>query len=127
MKHLNAKNKGEIIYDYENDILLFKTKDRDYLKSIEYDNFAVVIDTKGFITGIQIFDASKIFKLQKFALRNIKQFEFNAKFEDQVMNIQLRFAAVMRNKAKITQGQDFIRDAIDSTLKNSETLATIAA
>lgn len=126
MRHLDARNKGETAYDYQHDILIFKTKDRDYLKSLEYENFVVDIDREGFITGIQIFDASKTFKLQKFALKNIRHFEFSARFVDRVMNIRLRFAAVTRNRSRITQGQDFVREAIDTGLRNSETLASTA-
>ena len=29
-KHLEAKGKGECIYDHANDMLLFKIKNRDY-------------------------------------------------------------------------------------------------
>ena len=43
-RHLAAEGKGEYTYDYLNDILLFKIKDRDYLKSLDFDNLIVDID-----------------------------------------------------------------------------------
>ncbi len=126
MKHLNAKGKGEYSYDYRNDILLFKVKDRDYMKSLDFDNLVVDIDKEGFITGLRIFDASKIFRLQKLALKNLKNFEFSAKIEKRIVSIQLRFNSILRNKSTIKQGQDFIREALRSKINDSEVLCTVA-
>ena len=125
-KHLDARGKGEYTYDYPNDILLFKTKDRDYAKSLEFGNLIVDIDTEGFITGLRLFDASKILKLSKITLKNLKQFEFNADVEDKIITIKLRFACMVRNAPKIIQGQDFIREAISSSIPNSEVVCTVA-
>ena len=125
-KHLDARGKGEYTYDYINDIMLFKIRDRDYLKSIDFGILVVDIDTKGFVTGLRIFDASKVFKLSKLALKNIKQFEFNSKVENKVLTIQLRFMSVLRNKPVIKHGQDFIREALQSEIKDSEVVCTIA-
>ena len=126
-KHLDAKGKGEFSYDYRNDILLFKTKNRDYQKSIDFDNFTLDIDTKGFITGIRIFDASKIFGLSKMALNNIKQFEFNTRAEEKVITIQLKFMSVLRNKPQIIGGENFVREAFRSKIEDSELICTAAA
>ena len=125
-KHLDARGKGEYTYDYRNDILLFKIKDRDYAMSIEFENLIVDIDKEGYITGLRIFDASQIFKLSKLALNNIKGFEFNSKVEDKVITIQLRFTSVLRNKPVIKHGQDIVREASDSHIKNSEVFCTVA-
>src|SRR3989338_1676025 len=38
-KHLDGTGKGEFLYDYNNDILMFKIKDRDYKNSVEFQNF----------------------------------------------------------------------------------------
>ena len=88
-KTLNAKGKGEYKYDYDNDILLFKIKNRDYLKSIEFENITLDMDTEGYITGIRIFDASKILNVTKIALRKISQFEFSTKVEKNVVFVKL--------------------------------------
>jgi len=125
MRHLKAPGKGEYSYDYRNDILLFRIRDRKYAISVEFDNFIVDIDEEGFITGLRIFDASKIFKLSKVALNNLKDFEFHAKAENGVISVQLRFDCVVRN-AVIKQGHDFVREAEDSHIKNSEVLCTVA-
>ena len=125
-KNLDAKGKGEYSYDYRNDILLFKIRDREYSLSIDFDNLIADIDIEGFITGLRIFDASRVFKLSKMALNNVRAFEFNTKVEDKIITIQLRFTAVLRNKPVIKQGQDFVREALGSQIKNSEVLCTVA-
>ena len=125
-RHLAAEGKGQYTYDYVNDILLFKIKNRDYLKSLDFDNLIVDIDKEGFITGMRIFDASKIFNIPKLALKNIKSFRFNARVEDKKVAIQLEFIPVLRNKPLIKQGQNLVREAIGSEIKNSEVVCTVA-
>lgn len=125
-RHLDARGKGEYTYDFRNDILLFKIKDRDYAMSIEFENLIVDIDKEGFITGLRIFDASQVFRLTKLALNNVKRFEFNTKVENKIITIQLRFISVLRNRPVIKHGQDIIREASDSHIRNSEVLCTIA-
>ena len=125
-RHLDAKGKGEYDYDYKNDLLSFKIKNREYLKSFDFGNLIVDIDKDGFITGLRIFDASKIFNISKLALKNVKQFEFNTSFEDRIIKIQLRFVPVLRNKPLIKQGQDFEREALHSKIEDSKVVCTIA-
>lgn len=125
-KHLDARGKGEYTYDYRNDILLFKIKDRYYSMSIEFENLIVDIDKEGYITGLRIFDAAQVFRLSKLALNNVKRFEFNTKVEDKVITIQLRFMSVLRNMPVIKHGQDIVREVSDSHIKNSEVLCTVA-
>jgi len=75
--YLNAKGKGEADYDYANDILFFKIKDREYSHSIELEDIVLDIDVSGIITGIQIFAASNMFQIEKEALQNNKKFIFS--------------------------------------------------
>jgi len=76
MKHLDAKGKGEMDYDYSNDILFFKVKNRDYDHSIELEDVVLDVDKEGYTTGIQIFGASKMFDVDKDSLRNVRKWEF---------------------------------------------------
>ena len=125
-KELNAKGKGQYDYDYANDILYFKIKDRDYSQSLDFGNLIADIDKEGFITGLRIFDASKIFGIPKLALKNVREFEFKTSAEDNVIKIQLKFIPVIRNKQLIRQGQDFERALTDSEIENSKVVATVA-
>jgi hypothetical protein len=110
MRELSAVGKGEYVYDYDNDILLFKVKDRDYLKSIDFGNLIVDIDKEGFATGLRVFDASLVFDLEKHALKSVKSFSFIATSESGLVSIKLKFVVISRNK-QISCGQDFVREA----------------
>ncbi|HIH04810.1 TPA: DUF2283 domain-containing protein [Candidatus Woesearchaeota archaeon] len=124
-KHLNARGKGEHTYDFTNDILLFKIRDREYQGSLEFENMVVDVDKEGFITGMRIFDASKVFAIRKEALRQIREFEFNARVEDKVITIQLKFVPIYRNKPMIKQGQNIVRQAQEN-IRDSEVMCTVA-
>jgi len=124
-KMLDAKGKGEYIYDYKNDMMIFKIKDRDYAQSLEFENLVVDIDTEGYITGLRVFDATKVFNFSKLALHSINNFEFNAEIEDNIINIRLSFIANLRNKPITMGSQNFNRQIVDLTMADSQVLATV--
>lgn len=97
-RHLNGTGKGEFLYDFNQDILMFKVKDRDYKISAEFQNFVADIDTEGFVTGVRIFDASKVFGMDKFTLKNIIHWGFKAIIDSGMITIRLTFAGKVRNK-----------------------------
>lgn len=125
-KNLDARGQGEYLYDYKNDIMVFKVKNREYSHSLDFENLIVDIDAEGYITGLRIIDASTIFKLSKIALNSVKGFEFNSQTEDKIINIQLRFMAVLRNKPIVKQGQDFVREALNSNITDSKVVCTVS-
>ncbi len=92
------KGKGEFIYDYKYDILTFKMQNRNYKKSIEFQNFVIDIDDKNYITGTRIFDASKVFKIDKYVLKNIISGQFKAEVQNKIITITLNFVGKKRNK-----------------------------
>jgi uncharacterized protein YuzE len=95
-KHLTGK--GEMDYDYANDILFFKIKDRDYSFSLEFQNMVIDVDKEMFITGIQIFEASKFLNMSKVNLREIPKWRFYTKIEDNVIEVRLNYHLKIRNK-----------------------------
>ena len=95
-RHLEAE--GEMSYDYVNDILLFKIKDREYDYSIEFQNMVIDIDNEQFIVGIQIFDASEFLKIGKEHLRKITNWKFKAKLQGNEFRIELYYQVIIRNK-----------------------------
>ena len=97
-KHLDGTGKGEFLYDFTNDILMFKVKDRDYKISAEFQNFVADIDTEGFVTGIRVFDASRVFGIDKYTLKNIVKWRFDAFIEEGMITIRLNFVGKVRNK-----------------------------
>lgn len=126
------KGKGEVDYDFSNDILFFKTKDRKYAKSIELDNIVLDIDSKGFITGVQIFGASKFLKIEKIKLRDIPDWNFHTKTEKvrengkTVTKVEIRIEFSMRVRNKLVQKNPIIMpQPISEQLPDSE-LACVA-
>ena len=97
-KERTLEAEGEMDYDYVNDILLFKVKDREYDFSIEFQNMVVDVDSEQFIVGIQIFDASKFLKIGKEHLRKITKWQFKAKLRENEFRIDLYYQVVVRNK-----------------------------
>ena len=111
--------KGEVSYDYKNDTLFFKIKDREYAKSVDFEDLVLDVDKDGFITGIQIFDVSKLLKIDKETVRHIRNWEFHAKCENNVISLNLMFEMVKRNKVLVERGHNLIREST-SPLQNSE-------
>lgn len=97
-KHLDGTGKGEFLYDFNNDILMFKIKDRDYKISAEFQNFVADVDTEGFVTGIRVFDASKVFGVDKYTLKRIVRWRFDTFVEKGMITIRLSFVGQVRNK-----------------------------
>ena len=95
-RHLEAE--GEMDYDYVNDILFFKIKDREYAFSIEFQNMVIDIDGEKFIVGIQIFEASKFLRMSKVNLREIPKWKFSSKLENNTIEIRLDYQLKVRNK-----------------------------
>ena len=97
-RHLNGTGKGEFLYDFNNDILMFKIKDRAYDISAEFQNFVADVDAEWFVTGIRIFDASKVFGVDKYTLKNIIKWRFETFVESGTITIRLSFVGKVRNK-----------------------------
>ena len=118
------KGKGEADYDFKQDILFFKTKDREYKKSIELDNIVLDIDEEGFIVGIQIFEASKFLNLKKDMLLSIPTWQYQATFYEGRIEVRLMFQIKVRNK--IIEKNPIIMQQIQENLPNSELVCTVS-
>lgn len=123
MKPKTLKAKGEVDYDYQHDIILFKIKNRDYVKSIELNNLVLDIDKEGFITGIQIFKASNFFNLTKNALLKIPQWQYLATVDSGRIEIRLAFKVTVRNK--IIEKNPIIVQETNEPLPNSEIMCDV--
>lgn len=97
-RHLDGIGKGEALYDYKYDIFTFRIKDRNYKKSVEFQNFVADIDDENFITGIRIFDASKVFNVKKILLKSIYHVDFKARLENNAVMITIKFVIMLRNR-----------------------------
>lgn len=97
-RHLDARGKGELSYDYVHDVLIFKIKDRDYKMSVEFQNFAIDIDSEDFVTGIRIFDVSKVSGLKRIVFKNLIHGEFKASIKDKIISVRLNIVGKLRNR-----------------------------
>ena len=119
MTEKRLEGKGEVDYDFKHDILFFKTKDREYYKSIELlDNLVVDVDKKGFLTGIQIFDAAEYLNIDKKSLLSIPNWQFTINVHENIIEIRLVFQIKVRNK--IVEKNPIISQQINQKLPNSE-------
>jgi len=89
---------GEMDYDYVNDILFFKVKNREYDFSIEFQNMVIDVDKEQFVVGIQIFEASKFLRMSKINLREIPKWQFKSKIEEGIIELRLNYQLQIRNK-----------------------------
>jgi uncharacterized protein YuzE len=112
------KEKGESDYDYRQDILFFKTAERDYARSIELNNLVLDVDKEGFIVGIQIFEASGFLDLSKDALLSVKHWHFEATVNEGKIEIRLVFNVVVRNKT--IEKNPIIMQSISEPLPDSK-------
>lgn len=94
----NLTAEGEMDYDYSNDILFFKVKNREYNYSLEFGNIVVDVDSDNFVTGIQLFDASDFLRTSKEELRKIAKWQFQASVNQERIEIRITFQALVRNK-----------------------------
>lgn len=126
MRKKKLTGKGEFVYDYKYDALTFKMKDRNYKRSIEFQNFAIDIDDKNLITGIRVFDASKVFGVDKYVLKNIIHGEFKADVEKNMITVTIKFAGMQRNRIipLFSQKHNFmhqitapVKNMVDSTVE----------
>jgi len=94
----NLEAEGEMDYDYANDILFFKVKDREYDFSLEFQNMVIDIDNEKFIVGIQFFDVSEFLGISKLNLRSIPKWNFKAKINNGVIELRIFYQISIRNK-----------------------------
>ncbi len=122
MKRL--KGTGKVDYDYRYDILFFRTKDREYAKSIEVGNVVLDIDTEGFIVGIQIFGAAKFLKTYKYALMKVSKWGFEATVKDNRVELRLAFEVRVRNRT--IEKNPIIMETISERLPASKLVCAAA-
>jgi len=117
------ESKGEVDYDHTNDILFFKIKDREYDRSLEFENLVIDVDSEDFITGIQIFDASEFLQVDKESLRNIPNWTFKAVISNDKIEVRLNYQT--RIKDRIVEKNPIIIWENKSHLPNSEMVCVV--
>ena len=98
MKPKCLEAEGEMDYDFINDVIFFKIKNREYDFSIEFQNMAIDVDEEKFIVGIQLFEASKFLRMSKVNLREIPIWQFKARIDKGIIELRLDYQLKVRNK-----------------------------
>jgi uncharacterized protein YuzE len=123
IKPRNLEAEGEMDYDYVNDILFFKVKNREYNFSIEFQNMIIDIDEEKFIIGMQIFGASKFLMMSKINLREIPKWQFKAKINEGIIELRLNYQIRIRNK--IYEKNPIIIQENKSNLPSPQMVSTV--
>lgn len=97
MKRKTLNVRGELDYDFKNDMLFFKAKNREYAKSIESGNIVFDMDSEGYISGMQIMEASKFLELDKKELLKIPKWKLSAAISGNRIIVRLDFKVMQRN------------------------------
>ncbi len=106
---LATSSKGNVSYDYDNDYLVIKTKDRNYDHSIELNDVIVDLDSQDNIVGIRIFYPTKYLKLTKSSIKQIENCFLDISSEGKTLLVRLRFATT---KAEQTTLHDIQREML---------------
>ena len=114
---------GEFDYDFRNDILFFKVKDREYSHSVELSSLVIDFDEEDFIVGLQIINASRILNISKEILRGINSFNMQAKISDGVIQISVSFGMISRNKR--VEYKPIIFERVDESFPDSEMICCV--
>jgi len=83
--------KTKIVYDSEEDILHL-SRGRKVQASIEIGDFIVDVDTKGFISGIEILDASERLGIPLDYLKNISEASMAVTYKPNLVYLRVVFA-----------------------------------
>ncbi|MBI5065681.1 DUF2283 domain-containing protein [Candidatus Woesearchaeota archaeon] len=124
MKKLNAAGRGEKDYDFGEDTLFLKIKDRNYETSIEIENFVLDLDKEGFIMGIQIFGASNLLGVSKQQLKNLKDWQLEAKIEENRLFFNLKFQ--IKEENKIVEKNPIIFEQMKESFADSQVVCSVA-
>lgn len=84
-------------YDLKEDIL-FLSKEKKVKKSIDVGDFIIDIDYKGFVSGIEILDASKNLDIPASVLKSLKQASMQVSYKQGYVLIKITM--ILKNKEK---------------------------
>jgi hypothetical protein len=106
------KSKGnKYDYDFQNDSILFYGEDNNYKSSIDLDGIIIDFSEEDYLMSIEILDASEKFKVSKYDLLNVKN--FNAIIKVTPENIEVTM------KMKISNRNNLIASSLDALTINS--------
>jgi hypothetical protein len=85
-------------YDLENDSLFFNYKGIDYKKSTRIANIILDLGVDGSPVGAEILNASKMFKVPKSAIKDLKSFHAEISISKETIEMKFTISVVVRNR-----------------------------
>jgi uncharacterized protein YuzE len=92
------EEKAVVTYDFQNDILYMSAKQREYEFSEEVDELVIDLDKNKKIIGLEIFDASEKFNIDKVKLQNLKGSKWLFEADKKKLYIKISLTIILRNK-----------------------------
>lgn len=85
-------------YDLQNDSMFFYGEDNNYKSSVDLDNIIIDFSEQDYLMSIEILDASKKFKVSKYDLLNVKNFNATVKVSKDNIEIIMNLEISKRNR-----------------------------
>ncbi len=96
----NKPNKARVNYDLENDVLSARPLKRNYDSSFQIGDFIFDLDNNNMINGIEILNASKVFNMPKFSLKNNISGRLYVEVNDEFIKIKISVVTIIRNSQR---------------------------
>ena len=94
--------KAEVWYDFENDIFVGVPISREYDSSFQIGDFIFDLDKKKNVNGIELLNASKIFRIPKVFLKNMVSGKLDIIVSEEFIHVKLQIKSKVRNEDKVT-------------------------
>ena len=114
------QGKGKYTYDNENDIVMFKIKNKEYSHSNEYEEIIVDLDKNRLVSGIRIFDASEILTIKKEYLEECKEIRFNIKIKNDIIELDVKIRTIDKNNQIVHYSKKICKKMDSNYLNNHE-------
>ena len=97
---MKSAKKAKVRYYFEEDIFSGRPLKRSYDSSFLIGDFIFDIDKKGRISGIEILNASRLFKIPRRFLKNMESGRIELEVNDEVIKLNILIRTFIRNSHK---------------------------
>lgn len=98
MKKQDKRIRGKIDYDHLNDsIFLFAESEEYKISKMIGNNIIIDFNKDGQVTGLEVLSASKVFRMSKEALRNLKNVKLRLEVTEESVTMHLIMTSLVRN------------------------------
>ncbi len=91
---------AKVKYDFGNDIFVARPIKREYDTSVKRDDFIFDLDKNNNIVGMEILNASKLFRTSKYFLKNHGKIYIELQVNEKAINIMIHIELFVRNSIR---------------------------